>query len=306
MKRMWVLLGILTGSVCVAAISLSMVFVMGRAAFVPLDKPSFIYGRAQELLKKGDQDGAINALTAVVTLYSDSPAAERSLRDLSAVYGEKGDQAKSKYYISRLLRTFPDVKDADKLKKETEEIGMKEMLSAAPTEDSIQYAVQKGDTLYAISKRFNTTVDMIRKANGLTGDLISIGQKLKIIVAKFSIRVSKSANTLILEKDGQPLKTYLVSTGKDNSTPIGTFKIEEKMIKPVWYKGDDAISPDSEEYELGTRWMAISMEGYGIHGTKDESTIGQQVTQGCVRMKNSDVEELYDIVPSGTEVVIED
>ena len=52
--------------------------------------------------------------------------------------------------------------------------------------------------------------------------------------------------------------------------------------------------------------MPISIPGYGIHGTNDESSIGKQLTAGCVRMHNDDVVELYDIVPKGTVVEIID
>ena len=44
--------------------------------------------------------------------------------------------------------------------------------------------------------------------------------------------------------------------------------------------------------------------GYGIHGAKDESAVGRSLSNGCVRMRNADVEALYYIVPSGTRVVI--
>ena len=52
--------------------------------------------------------------------------------------------------------------------------------------------------------------------------------------------------------------------------------------------------------------MGLTIPGYGIHGTNDESTIGSQITMGCVRMKNNDVVELFDIVKPGTEVEIVD
>ena len=50
--------------------------------------------------------------------------------------------------------------------------------------------------------------------------------------------------------------------------------------------------------------MGFDLKGYGIHGTVDPGSLGQQVTQGCVRMSNSDVEELFSIVPTKTEVTI--
>ena len=305
MNRVLVLAAAFAAALAVTAVSAALLYTTGKGV-APLDKGAFVYARANDLLKKGDQDGAINAMVAVVSNYSDSPVSEKAYRDLISLYAKKGDTAKSRYYTGRLLRDFPDVKDAASLRGEMQKLGVETLFSPRITEDSMQYVVKKGDTLYAVARRFNTTVDLIKKVNRLQSDNLAIGQKLKIVVAKFSILVEKSRNILTLMKDGEPLKTYVVSTGTDNSTPVGVFKIEEKMIKPVWYKTNVKVLPDSEEYELGTRWMGISLEGYGIHGTKDESTIGQQVTAGCVRMKNSDVEELFEIVPGGTEVTIVD
>ena len=52
--------------------------------------------------------------------------------------------------------------------------------------------------------------------------------------------------------------------------------------------------------------MGISAQGYGIHGTKEEDTLGQQVSLGCVRMRDDEVIELFEMIPSGTEVEIVD
>jgi lipoprotein-anchoring transpeptidase ErfK/SrfK len=66
------------------------------------------------------------------------------------------------------------------------------------------------------------------------------------------------------------------------------------------------VPADSPKNILGSRWLGLSEKSYGIHGTTEPQSIGRQVTSGCVRMRNSDVEELYQIVPEGTEVVIID
>ena len=66
------------------------------------------------------------------------------------------------------------------------------------------------------------------------------------------------------------------------------------------------IESGSPENSLGTRWLGFDKKGYGIHGTVEPETIGQQVSQGCVRMLNEDVEELYDLLPRGTRVTVQD
>jgi len=54
---------------------------------------------------------------------------------------------------------------------------------------------------------------------------------------------------------------------------------------------------------LGTRRLELG-DGYGIHGTNDPASIGHAASHGCVRLRNEDVEKLYDMVPVGTPVYI--
>jgi len=73
-------------------------------------------------------------------------------------------------------------------------------------------------------------------------------------------------------------------------TPTGEFTIINKQNNP------------SGPY--GAFWMGLSKPGYGIHGTNKPSSIGQQVSLGCIRMFNEDVLELAKMVPVGTRVTI--
>ena len=44
---------------------------------------------------------------------------------------------------------------------------------------------------------------------------------------------------------------------------------------------------------------------YGIHGTWEPEGVGERVSQGCVRMRNEDVEVLYDLLPKGARVTVQ-
>lgn len=171
---------------------------------------------------------------------------------------------------------------------------------------TLDYEVRQHDNLTTIAKRHHVTVDMIKGVNALAGDRIRPGMKLKIPTYKLSLVIDKSQNSLILKGDEEVLKTYVVATGTDNSTPVGVFKIANKLTNPAWYKAGAVVPYGSPANILGTRWMGLDKEGYGIHGTTEPETLGRQVTAGCVRMKNEEVEELYALVPAGTEVTIVD
>ena len=211
---------------------------------------------------------------------------------------------KAKRLYKDILENSLDDEIAKKAQDNLTGLNMKILFSPLVTDYSVLYVVKKGDTLIGIAKRFDTTVDLIIKSNNLQSDIIRIGQRLKISTAKYSVVVDHSQNILTLKQHEDVLKTYKVSTGINNSTPIGIFKIINKLKDPVWYKAGAVVSSGSPENILGSRWMGLSVSGYGIHGTTEPETIGRHVTAGCVRMKEEDVRELYSILPVGTEVTI--
>jgi ketosteroid isomerase-like protein len=101
-----------------------------------------------------------------------------------------------------------------------------------------------------------------------------------------------------------------VGLGKDNGTPTGTFVIRVRQKDPTWWRtGEPAIPPKDPRNILGTRWLGFQetqdLAGFGIHGTEDPGTIGKESSAGCVRLRNQDIEVLYDFVSYGTEVVIQ-
>ena len=200
-----------------------------------------------------------------------------------------------------------DIAVAQRAQEDIENANIRMLFSPIPTPDSISYEVVKSDTLAKIAKKFSNTQDMILRANNLkSSNIVPLGRKLKIHNEKFSIAVDKSQNILTLKSADKIVKTYHVSTGVNNCTPVGTFKIINKIVDPTWYTTGSVVPADSPKNILGSRWLGLSEKGYGIHGTTEPQSIGRQVTSGCIRMKNADVEELYQIVPEGTEVVIID
>ena len=222
-------------------------------------------------------------------------------------YEKKGDLLKAKESYQKIIEKYPGSNNIAKVQESLDDLNIKILFSPVMTADSELYEVQKGDNLTKIAKKFGTTTELIMKENGLKDGTVKIGKKFKITKARFSIVVDKSQNILTLKSDQEILKTYKVATGKNSSTPVGTFKVTNKIIDPPWYPPTGGVIPSKDPKNvLGSRWIGISKPSYGIHGTIEPESIGKSVTEGCVRMKNSDVEELYSIVPVGTEVVIVD
>lgn len=218
----------------------------------------------------------------------------------------EGKSLEAKAVYEQIINEQSDYKDIEKVQEELYALNIKILLSNIPTPQTVIHEVQVGDTLGKISKQYNVAMELIKTCNNMKSDVVRVGQKLRIWTGKFSIYVDKSQNILILKSNEEVIKVYHVSTGKNNSTPVGTFKITTKLENPVWFKAGAVIPPESPDNVLGTRWLGFDIEGYGIHGTVEPDKMGQQVTAGCVRMRNEEVEELFQIVPRGTEVTIVD
>lgn len=235
-----------------------------------------------------------------------SGAKIKELTALALSQEEKQDFLSAKVTYQKLITDFSNSRQIDVWQKKLDDLNIKIIYSNLACAQTVSYEVQAGDSIYNIAKKFHTTPELIIKSNKLKGPTIYAGKKLRIWATPFSILVDKSQNTLTLKSGDEIIKTYIVSTGTNNCTPVGTFKIVTKIINPIWYKEGVALKPGSPENILGTRWMGFNLASYGIHGTTQPESLGKQATQGCVRMANSDVEEMYDLIPPGTEVTIAD
>jgi lipoprotein-anchoring transpeptidase ErfK/SrfK len=175
--------------------------------------------------------------------------------------------------------------------------------TAAP--EKVDHTIEAGDTLGKLAEKYGTTVTLIKKSNNLTRDMIRIGDRLRIYQGKFSVDVSKTANTLRLLDSGKLFKRYRVGTGEFSKTPVGEFKVTSRIENPPWWRPDGKTIPFGDpDNILGTHWLGLDVPGYGIHGTWETNSIGKQATAGCIRLLNDDVAELYAILPVGTVVTI--
>jgi lipoprotein-anchoring transpeptidase ErfK/SrfK len=234
----------------------------------------------------------------------------------SAVSAVKAEKVRAKAGASKTSSAIlPEKKTEEILGKPEDTVSVnpadmqrrwKALFSKEIEPDSIAYTVKSGDSLYVLARKHHTTVDLIKKINGLKSDNIYPKMKLKIHTAPFSICIDKSKNVLVLYSNGEAVKKYSVATGKKNCTPVGEFRITDKLVNPTWFKTGAILPPGSPDNALGTRWMGFDKPAYGIHGTIEPKSIGTQASEGCIRMLNEDVEELYSIVPIGTKVTIQD
>jgi lipoprotein-anchoring transpeptidase ErfK/SrfK len=114
--------------------------------------------------------------------------------------------------------------------------------------------------------------------------------------------VSIPDRKLAVIEDGTTVEIYDVAVGKPSTpSPVGTFTIVNRLAHPTYYRPGVVIGP-GDRNPLGTRWMGLSEKGYGIHGTDQPGSIGYAKSHGCIRLRNADVERLFERLRPGDVV----
>jgi len=178
------------------------------------------------------------------------------------------------------------------------------------------YVVKSGDNLIKIARNREIAVDwrLVERINGVKGNALKVGQKLKLVRGPFHAIVHKGDYRLDLFQ-GSPddpeswmyIRSFKVGLGTGNSTPLGSFvvKPKSKLVNPHWVNPQTGQKFDANDPKnpIGEYWMGIegvgdskTVTGYGLHGTIEPDSIGQQKSMGCVRLGDEDIKLLYEML----------
>lgn len=166
------------------------------------------------------------------------------------------------------------------------------------------YLVQPGDQLRKIATRYQVPWEFLARLNRIDPKRLREGQRLKVIDGPFAAVVTLGDFELTVHHAGLYVRRYPCCIGKGNSSPVGKFKVLKKVTNPQYTDPDGKVFRGGDrENPLGTHWIDLG-DSYGIHGTIDPDSIGRAESRGCIRLLNSDVAEVYDLLNLGSEVVI--
>ena len=144
-------------------------------------------------------------------------------------------------------------------------------------------------------------VALAQRPNGSTGWVPA--SAVSLTTTSYSLVASTSTNTLVLYDAGVEKKSFSVATGTGGTpTPTGSFYLTE-LLAPT----NQGYGP----YAYGLSAFSDALNSFGggpgqigLHGTDDESSIGQAASHGCIRLSNADISELAGMLPLGTPITI--
>lgn len=188
--------------------------------------------------------------------------------------------------------------------------------ACAPIEgETVSYTAKPGDSYSRLAAKHHTTIEAIQHCSRIPqgDDNLRISQRLLIYPGPWKIMVCKGPRILELYNRGRLYAVFDVGIGRLDKTPAANFVISSKLRNPDWYTpGGGVVRYGDPDNPLGTRFLKLAptgspdrpLLGYGIHGTRDDGDITRSLSNGCIRMRNADVEALYLIVPARTPVEI--
>ncbi len=267
---------------------------------------SMLYQARYALEAEGKAKQARETFLKILEKYPDSEAAEFSLLQLARMSYDEGDVKQARKNLEQIVKRTdsPARGEAEFI---LGDINMKQLKGPEPGPNDELYTIKKGDRLYNLARKFNVPVDIIEGINNVKASSLTVGQQIKIPRLSLSIVVDKGQRTLTLRNNNQFLKKYRVAIHKnDSKVPAGEYTIRSKTDKGVDYTDPDsaAISKaGAPDNPLGTRYMELR-RGVAIHGTDNNDNLGKYITRGYISMANQDIEELYPLVNTSTQVSI--
>ena len=180
-----------------------------------------------------------------------------------------------------------------------------------------EYTIKSGDSLSKIAGRreLATHWKLIQRVNRISNpSRIRLGQRLKLVRGPFHAVVYKREHRMDIFH-GSPddpgswiyIRSFRVGLGESNGTPTGRFVVNgTKLENPGWVNPRDSrerYEPDDPNNPIGEYWIGLDglgedagKTGYGIHGTVEKESIGENMSMGCVRLADDDIALVYELL----------
>lgn len=256
-----------------------------------------------------------------------SEASRPSVLDSAAALIRRGDVVEARAVLSQSLRsrTLPEV-EAEQVRGTLAVLnnGMIFGPEVTPGDPFTRlYEIRPGDALSRIANRdaIKTNWRFLQRINGISDpSRIRVGQRIKVVQGPFHAEVDKKAHRIDLwlgeGEDAVFVRSLPVGLGEFDSTPQGTFRVRRggKMINPSWTNprtGERFAAADPNN-PIGEFWIGLDgidshnlqEQGFGIHGTIEPDSIGQDRSMGCVRLGDGDIDLVYEMLTEGNSVVL--
>ncbi len=187
------------------------------------------------------------------------------------------------------------------------------------------YKIKGNESLIEIARKFGIGYNSITDANPgldpfIPGDGKNVTMATSWVIPDMTaydgivINLSEMRLYYFSKKNRGIVRTYPIGIGSEgNETPIGTYKVAEKIVKPSWHVPESIrkekpelprVVPAGPDNPLGSHALRLSANTILLHGTNRPFAVGRRASHGCLRLYPEDIPKLFQVVPNGTKVNI--
>ncbi len=176
------------------------------------------------------------------------------------------------------------------------------------------HKIEVGDTFDRLAKKNKTPYQFLCKLN-ISADPHRLleGQKMKLVKGPIHLKVVMHELAMYVFLQDTLFAKYDVGLGKNGKTPAGKWLVEDRIRRPVYVDPDtnETFQPNDPKNPTGGFWVrllgveggTVGKTGFGIHGTTEPESIGKFMSKGCIRLRNEDMAQVFDMLtPNVTEV----
>ena len=237
------------------------------------------------------------------------PAPDISLPEFQAALQlrQDGKLTEARDALVAFIQKYPSGKHLDEARDVLGEINIDIFLSRHPSPEKIDYVVKPGDVLAKISRKLNTTPELIMRMNNMSGTMLHIGEHLLISHPEFAMVIQRKANLVVVLNHGAFFKQYHVREAK--LPPKQPAKINGKVAETMAWKGGKRVGLGSKEYLASTKWIRIAgAAAYTLYSVPDGAhpSLDQPPPPVGLGLAATDLEELSSLVKKGIPVTIMD
>lgn len=227
---------------------------------------------------------------------------------------QSGDLLGGREAFTRFVEQNPHSLKLDDAKDRLGSINTELFLSQKPAPEKLVYVVKKGDVLNKVARITKTTPELLMQANGLTGIMLRIDQRLYYTPADFSLLIDKRNKKVVLLNRTKFFKQYPITTlppGKatpKKGGPGPVVKQQGKVVEKIaWGPSGARVIFTDKEYQQANFWISTSVPGNTIYSDPDPDS-GEKPNKpptGGIGVAPIAASELAILLTKGNPVTVE-
>lgn len=221
--------------------------------------------------------------------------------DAAVALIREGELVSARDRLLYLMKYFPESGTFAEARRIVGELNMDLLVSKIPIPGKGEHVVKRGEALITISRRNNTTIDYIMRANGKTSEFIFPDEVLTVYPLDFSVRISLAGGTVTILDGDTLFKEYAIvdrHLPTDCRPPVST-SVSEKV---AWL-GNQPINFTDKNYMNCSKWLRTGRIGLFLRHIDSGSPDGGAAARPYgVMLEKSDLEELFTILRVGSRV----